>query len=266
MASLFQKVERYKLPLRTSEEDAKEEGIRIEALHLKPITHNADGVDTALNATHGLVDFVLEKETEGQAKFAVISHEEAARSEKVIDLLIDGWQLNPPSVVLSVTGAAQELEIPKVLENAFTTGLAKAAESLQAGSDGGQEDREAWVITGGTDAGVMAHVGKAMMQVAAASRRCIGIAPKRQVMYEHKFTRPLQSQKKEMKKHLQRHGDVECDSYRDVKYTPRNSARNSAQFSEPQLASGTGRRRRTRARRRRSSRTTPTSSSSTTRR
>ena len=217
MASLFQKVERYKLPLRTSEEDAKEEGIRIEALHLKPITHNADGVDTALNATHGLVDFVLEKETEGQAKFAVISHEEAARSEKVIDLLIDGWQLNPPSVVLSVTGAAQELEIPKVLENAFTTGLAKAAESLQAGSDGGQEDREAWVITGGTDAGVMAHVGKAMMQVAAASRRCIGIAPKRQVMYEHKFTRPLQSQKKEMKKHLQRHGDVECDSYRDVK-------------------------------------------------
>ena len=65
MASLFQKVERYKLPLRTSEEDAKEEGIRIEALHLKPITHNADGVDTALNATHGLVDFVLEKETVG---------------------------------------------------------------------------------------------------------------------------------------------------------------------------------------------------------
>ena len=62
MASLFQKVERYKLPLKTSEEDAKEEGIRIEALHLKPITHNADGVDTALNATHGLVDFVLEKE------------------------------------------------------------------------------------------------------------------------------------------------------------------------------------------------------------
>ena len=45
-------------------------------------------------------------------------------------------------------------------------------------------------------------------------------------MYEHKFTRPLQSQKKEMKKHLQRHGDVECDSYRDVKY----AARNSAQF------------------------------------
>ena len=142
-------------------------------------------MDTPLNATHGLVDFVLEKETEGQAKFAVISHEEAARSRKVIDLLIDGWQLNPPSVVLSVTGAAQELEIPKVLENALAREGAR--ESLQAGSDGGQEDREAWVITGGTDAGVMAHVGKAMMQVAAASRRCIGIAPKRQVMYEHKF-------------------------------------------------------------------------------
>ena len=38
------------------EEDAKEEGIRIEALHLKPITHHSDGVDTPLNATQPLVE------------------------------------------------------------------------------------------------------------------------------------------------------------------------------------------------------------------
>ena len=69
----------------------------------------------------------------------------------VVNLLLRGWRLKPPSVIISVTGSAQGMSIEPRLENLFIEGLSSAAFCTNA-----------WVITGGTNTGVMALAGKAM--------------------------------------------------------------------------------------------------------
>jgi hypothetical protein len=56
----------------------------------------------------------------------------------------DGWRLNHPQLILSITGGAQNFTIPHRMKNAFKRGLIKAAASTGA-----------WIITGGTNTGVM---------------------------------------------------------------------------------------------------------------
>ena len=62
-----------------------------------------------------------------------------------------GLGLKAPQIILSITGGAQNFSIPHQMKKAFKQGLAKAA-----GSTG------AWIITGGTNAGVMKLVGEAV--------------------------------------------------------------------------------------------------------
>ena len=56
----------------------------------------------------------------------------------------DGWALNHPQLILSITGGAQNFTIPHRMKYAFKRGLIKAAASTGA-----------WIITGGTNTGVM---------------------------------------------------------------------------------------------------------------
>eukprot|EP00966_Prymnesium_polylepis_P219228 5072433-Prymnesium_polylepis.1 len=69
----------------------------------------------------------------------------------VVRLLLRGWRLKPPSVLISVTGSAQGMSIEPRLENIFIEGLSSAAFCTNA-----------WVLTGGTNTGVMALAGRAV--------------------------------------------------------------------------------------------------------
>ena len=64
--------------------------------------------------------------------------------EQMLSTGRDGWGLEPPSVVISVTGAAASLKVNPKLEQIFRRGLRKAAAITRA-----------WIITGGTKSGVM---------------------------------------------------------------------------------------------------------------
>lgn len=61
------------------------------------------------------------------------------------------WNLQPPKLIISVTGGAKKFTIPQRMKNAFKLGLINAATSTRA-----------WIITGGTNTGVMRLVGEAV--------------------------------------------------------------------------------------------------------
>jgi hypothetical protein len=63
----------------------------------------------------------------------------------------DGWNLHRPQLILSVTGGAQKFNISNSMKTAFKRGLIKAAVSTGA-----------WIITGGTNMGLMRLVGEAV--------------------------------------------------------------------------------------------------------
>lgn len=85
----------------------------------------------------------------GRAKYACFKDDTDVSD--VFRLLKECWKLRAPSVLISVTGSAQELNLEPKLTKDFEKGLAEAADC----TDG-------WVITGGTDTGVMALVGRAL--------------------------------------------------------------------------------------------------------
>ena len=103
--------------------------------------------------------------------------------EHVCDLLEQEWNLKRPSVLLSITGSAQDM--PRQRARAIP----------QAWPDGGSALTSAWVISGGMDSGVMGLTGHALRDVGgggdgAAQRGrtpCIGIAPWRKVMHREKL-------------------------------------------------------------------------------
>jgi transient receptor potential cation channel subfamily M protein 2 len=64
-----------------------------------------------------------------------------------------GWNLPMPQLIISVTGGAQNFTIPQRMKTAFKRGLIKAATSTNA-----------WIITGGTNTGVMRLVGEAVSE------------------------------------------------------------------------------------------------------
>lgn len=107
--------------------------------------------------------------TKSEAKFAVVDTSIAV--EQLMELL-DGWQMQQPSVLISVTGSAN-LSVSHVQEEYVRNGLASAARATNA-----------WVFTGGMDTGVMALTGSAMQSMnlsKALTTPCIGIAPWRKV-------------------------------------------------------------------------------------
>ena len=72
----------------------------------------------------------------------------------VKDLLLNTWRLPQPSVIISVTGGARELGLKKEQKEAFMEGLMTAVRTTRA-----------WVVTGGTDGGVMKLVGETMNEM-----------------------------------------------------------------------------------------------------
>ena len=62
-----------------------------------------------------------------------------------------GWGLEMPKLILSVTGGAQKFDVSSRLKKALKTELMRAAVSTNA-----------WIITGGSNSGVMKLVGEAV--------------------------------------------------------------------------------------------------------
>ena len=71
--------------------------------------------------------------------------------EKIISLFFSCWKLEKPHLVISVTGGAVNFSMKPRLKDVFRKGLVKAALSTNA-----------WISTGGTNIGVMKHVGEAI--------------------------------------------------------------------------------------------------------
>ena len=129
-------------------------------------------------------------------KFACVSEcKTDEQAHKLFRLLDEGWKLRRPTVLLSVTGSARNL----ILEPRLEHQLKDALEHLASCSGG-------WIITGGTDSGVMALVGQALRGrllhgadsegSAPEHAPIIGIAPygavsKRDLLYNSKLQNNL---------------------------------------------------------------------------
>ena len=148
-------------------DEAEQEVFDREELH----RHCDEGNEVA--ATHGTIDFVLDRDNDAPARFVVVSSRADAQS--ICKVMTDAWRLVRPSVILSVTGAAGSLALGTQLEDAYVQGLANAASSTRS-----------WIITGGSDQGVMALTGKVMSSLGTGTP-CIGIASFGAVMYKEKL-------------------------------------------------------------------------------
>ncbi|XP_043931636.1 transient receptor potential cation channel subfamily M member 2-like [Protopterus annectens] len=73
------------------------------------------------------------------------------KPEILYELMTKHWGLKQPNLVISVTGGAKDFIMPPKLRVIFHRALLKAAYATGA-----------WIITGGSNAGVMKHVGEAI--------------------------------------------------------------------------------------------------------
>ncbi|CAG5118818.1 unnamed protein product, partial [Candidula unifasciata] len=90
------------------------------------------------------------------------------KMETMLDLLTSAWAMEKPNLLISVTGGAKNFTMKARLREVFRRGLMKAALSTGA-----------WIVTGGTNAGVMKHVGEAVRDFGLTSEGrviTIGIA------------------------------------------------------------------------------------------
>ena len=96
------------------------------------------------------------------------------------------WNLPRPSVIISVTGGAVNIDLDDKQKLIFNRGLRKAINQATAGFGGvsaadNDEDTPTtpWIVTGGTNYGVMELVGRAMQSLDddGPQAPCIGIVP-----------------------------------------------------------------------------------------
>lgn len=64
-----------------------------------------------------------------------------------------GWNLQKPQLILSITGGSKKFNIPNQMKRAFKRGLIKVSSTTGA-----------WIITGGTNTGLMRLVGEAVSE------------------------------------------------------------------------------------------------------
>ena len=118
---------------------------------------------------HGVINF-LSNRREAKADFMRISH--TINVARLQAYMRERWRLPKPGIILHVTGSAQGLYLPPKYVKPITDGVVHVCEKANA-----------WVLTGGFDAGVMALVGSAMSRWKHRCERAplIGIAPWRAV-------------------------------------------------------------------------------------
>ena len=86
-------------------------------------------------------------------------------ADAVTRWLVHDCGVGVPSVLISITGGAQDFRLPQNVQTAFERGLMRAARSGNT-----------WMITGGTDTGVMRLVGQAIANYALDNVTAVGWA------------------------------------------------------------------------------------------
>ncbi|XP_076815902.1 transient receptor potential cation channel subfamily M member-like 2 isoform X1 [Clavelina lepadiformis] len=98
------------------------------------------------------------------AKYAVITNE-ASESVVYDNVMNAKWNIKKPNLIISITGGARNFKMRSRLTREFRRSLIKAAVSTGA-----------WIVTGGTHAGVMKHVGDAIQHdVTARSNKVVAL-------------------------------------------------------------------------------------------
>lgn len=100
---------------------------------------------------YGEIDFLGQGKQAKRSPYVRLSHDTDV--QLILKLMLDRWDLEIPNLVISVTGGAKSFVLKPRLKEVFRRGLIKAAKSTSA-----------WIITGGTNAGVMKHVGEAVKE------------------------------------------------------------------------------------------------------
>ncbi|XP_015248324.1 PREDICTED: transient receptor potential cation channel subfamily M member 1-like [Cyprinodon variegatus] len=92
-----------------------------------------------------------------------------SKPDSLLHLMVKEWQLELPTLLISIHGGLQNFDLPPKLKQVFGKGLIKAAVTTGA-----------WIFTGGVSTGVIRHVGDALKDHSSKSRGkvcAIGIAP-----------------------------------------------------------------------------------------
>ena len=97
---------------------------------------------------YGVINFVRNRR-EAKADFLRVGH--TVPVHHLLRFLTKQWKLPDPGIIVQVTGSAQGFDLPPNLVTPITEGIVEAASVA-----------EAWIITGGFDAGVMSLVGSAV--------------------------------------------------------------------------------------------------------
>ncbi|CAF0772753.1 unnamed protein product [Adineta ricciae] len=104
----------------------------------------------------------------------------------VVQFMKDAWQLPTPNLIISVTGGGKRCHMPAHLRKTFQRGLVAAAATT-----------DAWIITAGTNAGVVKGVGEALNNYRYKNRRngldvpCIGIGTWKYTAGNDQLVRPV---------------------------------------------------------------------------
>eukprot|EP00736_Rhodelphis_marinus_P002900 Rmarinus@m.18823 len=108
--------------------------------------NSADSTLRLPTNSYGKINFLSDRMK--SAQYVRVSEETDPKD--VVQLMYEYWRLPRPQLVISVTGGAQDFDLKPSLRHAFMRGLMRTATSTKA-----------WIISGGSDAGVMQYIGQA---------------------------------------------------------------------------------------------------------
>ncbi|KAF7647376.1 hypothetical protein LDENG_00173200 [Lucifuga dentata] len=120
-----------------------------------------------------------------------------SKPDQLLHLMVKDWQLELPTLLISVHGSLQNFDLPPKLKQVFGKGLIKAAITTGA-----------WIFTGGVSTGVIRHVGDALKDHSSKSRGkvcAIGIVPwgiieNKEDLIGRDVTRPYQTMSNSLSK------------------------------------------------------------------
>ena len=97
---------------------------------------------------YGVVNFVRNRR-EAKADFVRVNHDIDVKM--LLKFMVRQWRLTEPGIIVQVTGSAQDFDLPAKYVPPITEGIVYAASKANA-----------WVISGGMDAGVMSLIGSSI--------------------------------------------------------------------------------------------------------
>ncbi|KAM8761766.1 transient receptor potential cation channel subfamily M member 1-like [Acanthopagrus schlegelii] len=146
----------------------KEEGAPLVQLEVQPTERWSPLKHTHTSPTdsYGVIEFQGGGHI-NKAMYIRVSYD--SKPDHLLHLMVKDWQLELPTLLISVHGGLQNFDLPPKLKQVFGKGLIKAAVTTGA-----------WIFTGGVSTGVIRHVGDALKDHSSKSRGkvcAIGIAP-----------------------------------------------------------------------------------------